>query len=503
MTHRLVPAVMTLAALGIALPTAPVAAAPAHPLGGKAAAASCTGSRTDVDGDGRSDVVIPVPSEHSRAGAVDLHLTSAPPVRLTRGSIAGFGQATAGDEFGAAVSSGNVDQDSCADLVVGAPGEGGAGAVHVVFGDPSGVRRSGGLTIHAPDARTGDRFGAAVALADEDLWIGAPGRSVNGHPAAGAVYHYALDVSDAGVVSPRLVQIVTQATPMVAGAPEAGDRFGQVISATLTLVVIGIPSEDVGDRRDAGMVQVLRTPVDRATFSTTGRITAAQGWTQDSPGVPGVAETGDRLGASVTAGWVAAGIPGEGIGRRAGAGAVQVFGRAKTEVGVEPTRFITQGYQLPSGKIGGYPEAGDHFGAALIQGWGFLGQAETDDLAVGAPGEDIGAYRDAGAVSVFEVTADCSYCAPRMYYNGHGLPGSLATGTRVGASVSTTTGAVLEDDGYVPVDNVVTGAPGASLAGTSGVGVVYRHGGGTYLPLADPRRGLGYGSTLGTHEPTN
>ena len=48
--------------------------------------------------------------------------------------------------------------------------------------------------------------------------------------------------------------------------------------------LVGAPGEDVGSRRDAGMVQTIGT---------------GKGWSQNSKGVPGSAETGDRLGASL------------------------------------------------------------------------------------------------------------------------------------------------------------------------------------------------------------
>ena len=52
----------------------------------------------------------------------------------------------------------------------------------------------------------------------------------------------------------------------------------------------GFPFEDVGARKDAGAVSVWR-----GGFMTT--------FTQDTSGVAGTAEAGDRFGASLTSGW--------------------------------------------------------------------------------------------------------------------------------------------------------------------------------------------------------
>ena len=74
----------------------------------------------------------------------------------------------------------------------------------------------------------------------------------------------------------------------MAGTAERGDQFGASVTSIRNgsgvSYLVGVPGEDVGSARHAGMVQTVGT---------------GHGWTQRSSGVPGVAEAGDRMGASL------------------------------------------------------------------------------------------------------------------------------------------------------------------------------------------------------------
>lgn len=94
--------------------------------------------------------------------------------------------------------------------------------------------------------------------------------------------------------------LVNQETPSVPGAGEAGDAFGASVAAGdinkdgKADLVIGAPTEDVGTVADAG-----------ATFFVLGSATGltgvgSQAITQNTAGVPGGAEKGDKLGTQVT-----------------------------------------------------------------------------------------------------------------------------------------------------------------------------------------------------------
>jgi hypothetical protein len=93
---------------------------------------------------------------------------------------------------------------------------------------------------------------------------------------------------------------VDQDTPSVPGAGEAGDAFGASIAAGdvngdgKADLAIGAPTEDVGTVADAGAAFVL-------LGSATGLAGAgSQAITQNTAGVPGGAEKGDKLGTQVT-----------------------------------------------------------------------------------------------------------------------------------------------------------------------------------------------------------
>jgi hypothetical protein len=98
----------------------------------------------------------------------------------------------------------------------------------------------------------------------------------------------------------------------MAGVAEAGDRLGASVtsySTTTVRALAGAPGEDIGSLRDAGMVQ---------------RVNGPGGWSQNSPGIPGTAEAGDRLGASVAAGLI--GAPGEDRARGVVIAGLPIFG---------------------------------------------------------------------------------------------------------------------------------------------------------------------------------
>ncbi|MGW1126659.1 FG-GAP-like repeat-containing protein [Streptomyces sp. NPDC002526] len=122
--------------------------------------------------------------------------------------------------------------------------------------------------------------------------------------------------------------------------------------------------------------------------------------TQDTAGIPGVSEKGDQFGARMSAGDVngdgyddlAVGVPFEALGSVKGAGAVVLLkGGPGGLSGTGAKSFHQDTAGMP-----GVAEAGDHFGGSVR-----LLDVNKDgkaDLTAGAPGEDLEAVADGGAV---------------------------------------------------------------------------------------------------------
>ena len=277
----------------------------------------------DVDGDGSSDLLVGLPGRNNGAGEVDLRLTTAPSRILTRQN-AGLGQGAPGDAFGATVVLADLNDDGCDDIIVGAPGTGGAGRVHVILGAEDGFQTTDGLTL-AGGATSGDRFGSSLAIAPNQagtgfhLWVGAPLDDVESVSNAGSVLHY-LITNSGGELDFGQPETITQALSKVPGSAEANDQFGAALSATPRGVVVGDPREDIGSAKNAGSITLLQT-------TNAARFDQAITWSQASPGVPGNAETGDHFGAGVGVfrEHFAAGVPDKDVDGHGNAGMVQLF----------------------------------------------------------------------------------------------------------------------------------------------------------------------------------
>ncbi len=84
----------------------------------------------------------------------------------------------------------------------------------------------------------------------------------------------------------------TQNSAGIAGTVEAGDRFGASLGfRDRRTMIIGVPGEDVGTVVDAGSAQILR--VGKSNISA-----PYPSLTEDSPGTPGVVQTGSRFGST-------------------------------------------------------------------------------------------------------------------------------------------------------------------------------------------------------------
>jgi FG-GAP repeat protein len=290
-----------------------------------------------------------------------------------------------------AVLSTDFNGDGFTDLAVGAPGEDvsgavDAGAVNVFFGSSTGLRTPSQVLLQ-DNPETGDGFGAALSAeriskdAFFDLVVGAPGENVGGVVDGGAANVFLDTAGDLPSASNRT---------LLQDNPEVGDQFGAALVAdfftadTFAEVVVGAPGENVGGIVDAGAANGFTN----TTGVLPGRST--QTLLQDN------VETGDQFGAALTAGPfngvgfhdLVVGAPGENVGGIVDAGAANVF--YDTVPSVSNQTLLQDNV-----------EAGDRFGAAMTVGFFSDPSQSFVDLAVGAPGENVGATVDAGAANVF------------------------------------------------------------------------------------------------------
>jgi hypothetical protein len=154
--------------------------------------------------------------------------------------------------------------------------------------------------------------------------------------------------------------------------------------------------------------------------------------------------------------------------------------------------------------VPGAPENGDEFGAALAAG-DFNGDG-YDDLAVGAPGEDVGDVADAGSVTILYGSADglTAVGSQIWHLDSTSVPESPGAGDRLGAALAAYR---PNCDAY---SELAIGAPGRTVGGFAGAGAVLLLTGsatGVGLPAGvldesdapisgDPRAGEAFGAAL-------
>ena len=481
------------------------------PLPADAAADNCApGVASDFNGDGRSDTVVADPyatvNGQAQAGRVNVLYGDADGL-IGEGARGIVSQATpgigsspeVGDRFGFALAVADLNCDDYTDLVVGSPYEDSgstvdSGYVQLIWGSAAGLGNgdaSRNLTQSSfpnADIVAGDQFGYAVdALEDvgqggtpaPDAYavaIGVPGGNIGGHNDAGWVgVLHAYD-------GENVETAISQNSTGVPGAAEVGDRFGAAVSINEFLtedpasdsfvidVVVGTPNEDIGTAADAGTITVVK---DVYFDEFAGSVS----FSQDSAGVPGIVEPGDRFGRTLDTVRVgdtrrlAVGIPGEDVGSAGNAGSVQLF--SFTGVSLDPGVGLTQ----DTAGVAGSAEAGDLFGDRLAFAAPGLGDPTTR-LVVGVPGED-GTATDSGQIQIFPVTdldAEVTYSQ-----SSPGVPGGVDAGDRFGSAVAFVSGfserAVLvgvpndvdNSTGMVNVLPLGEGTPRFWKPGTNGV----------------------------------
>jgi hypothetical protein len=305
--------------------------------------------------------------------------------------------------FGEVIASGDADGDGKQDVAISGAidsGSGNRGQVRILRGAaPHGIVVDG-LLIGPPN----DDSGAALAFGDfdddgrDELVVARPRRNVAGETAAGDIGIYRRLPNGTWPQAENW----NQESAEVSGVPEAEDLFGSALAVGdfdddgVDDLAIGVPGEAVGATAAAGAVQILYGIAGQGLSSNGNQL-----FHQDSDGVPGGAEEGDRFGSVLAAGDVdcdgiddlVIGTPDEDAGATVDVGTVTVL-PGNAVLGID----ATAAFQLEQQDFGGAAEATDRFGSALVVGRmnNLIGGCKT--LFIGAPGEDVGAVAAAGAV---------------------------------------------------------------------------------------------------------
>lgn len=426
---------------GTATTAVPTAGTPAQGLGGLIAAGVSTADGSGaVDAyfpDGRRQRITPGELGVPLVRAADANGDSGPPFYVSGPELG----------FGTALAEADLNGDGRTDLVIGAPG----GRLGTVEGDPGPARRKklertpragdpgagisgrawillngpGGFTrarmtrVPIP-AHVGDQLGSALALTRRshggglDLWVGAQGLTVKGQAQAGVVYRVVVD----GHGVPSLKDTVSLASPQVPGSAGFEDHFGQVLATARNGVVVGMPDKTVGSVRYAGEVVRLRT--DRAT----NRLIRADAFTQASPGVFGSVHDQHNFGASISASGLAVGVPRQTVDGQTLAGVVQLFRPSTTRPdSLVPNVAIHQG----SPGVPGLAHKNNGFGTSLALG--DFACPGTSGLAISAPGDKLDTEPDGrtlepvpGSLTVVPLPGPATTCPASVLTEGHGLP---------------------------------------------------------------------------------
>ncbi|WP_306212954.1 FG-GAP repeat protein [Actinoplanes sp. RD1] len=396
------------------------------------------------DGDCYADLAV------SAASGSDMLVLYGSAAGLTVDRSAGFDRTAIqpegeyGSGFSSDITTGDFDGDGFDDIAAGAPWtDANAGAFGVLYGSATGITNAGAQWIDQDSAsvpgaaEADDGFGTALAAGDfngdgrDDLAVGAPGEALGTLYGAGGLIVFPGTAAGLGTAGSTWWD---QDSAGVPGGAEYLDRFGVSLTAGDTTgdgreeLFVGVPSESIGTKDSAGMLQIFR--------GAASGLVAGSAYNQDDAQIPGDAEAGDQFGGSLGLADLnrdgrldlAVGAPGEWAGTVDGNGAINVL--FSTTAGPTPAGsvYIDQN----SAGVPGDNEDLDAFGWSLGRVANAYG---GDTLSVSANDEKV-TYSREGAVTLLP-GAPAGQARPAGYFfSGANFPAGAAAEANFGAGLS-------------------------------------------------------------------